>query len=173
MLCGVSGCKAQINLGNSAIHFANFHQNLECDKCKKVYVGVENFNTHTSVECISVVKITVANKEKKIPKKSQTKNEKILKWLLQLSEAKLDPSSTYFSLEVSTTREKCKTKVRYRSTEEAILALIRMEKRKAGIIQQLPYRCDSCKGVHNTHLIQRRILQDLITKYERLTSKSK
>jgi hypothetical protein len=168
MRCGISGCPQEVSFNDSAVHYAQFHQKFTCDVCEEIFFGVKSFTVHPSIKCIRVVKQSDAIETRKASKKSRTRNGKILDWLLRMSEAELDPSSTFSSLDASTTPEACKKKVRYKSTEEAILALIRMEKGKRGLVEQLPYRCNHCKGVHNTHLISRRRLNDLILKYREL-----
>jgi hypothetical protein len=83
-----------------------------------------------------------------------------------MDKAEFDPESTFFSLNVWSNSETCSKKVRYKGTSEAILALIRIEKRVGSLVKQLPYRCPNCRGVHNTHLISRSELARLILKYK-------
>ena len=165
MRCGISGCLQEVSFDDSAVHYAQFHQKFTCDVCREIFIGVKNFSNHPSINCIPVAKINQVKDSKKTSKKSQTRNEKILDWLERMGEAELDPASTFSSLDVSTTPESCKKKVKFNSTDDAIFALIDMEKRSRRLIAQLPYRCNHCRGVHNTHLISRRRLNDLILKY--------
>ena len=90
----------------------------------------------------------------------------IQKWVARMAEAEFDPASTFSSLDVWSDSGTCSKKIRYEGTSEAILALIRIEKRKGNLVKQIPYRCKNCRGVHNTHLISRAALAKLISKYE-------
>lgn len=166
MRCGISGCLQELSFQDSTIHYAQYHQNFTCDNCKKTFLGLKNFTNHPSVECIQLLPKNNLLVSTKKSKKSLNRNEKILEWLQKLSQAKLDPAATFASLKVENyDREYCKKKVRYKNTDEAILALMRMEKSLKEPILQMPYRCP-CKSFHNTHLISRRALSELITKYE-------
>ena len=173
MRCGISGCSQELSFQDTTIHYAQYHQKFECDRCKKTFLGLKNFTIHPSVECIQIMPkndLPVSNKKSK---KALNRNEKILEWLQKLSQAKLDPAVTFASLEVQNyDRDYCKRKVRYENTDDAILALMRREKRLREPVLQMPYRCP-CKRVHNTHLISRRALEELITKYERRNQKGR
>jgi hypothetical protein len=166
MRCGISGCSYELSLQDTTIHYAQYHQKFTCDNCKKTFIGLKSFTHHPSVECIQVLNKSNLVVSTKKSKKPLNKNEKILEWLKKLSQAKLDPSATFASLNITDyDQEYCKKKVRYKNTDDAILALMKMEKSLKEPILQMPYRCP-CKSVHNTHLISRRALSELITKYE-------
>lgn len=84
-----------------------------------------------------------------------------------MANADFDPANTFASLDVPSYSTICSPKVRYEGTSEAILALIRIEKRQGNLVKQMPYRCKKCKGVHNTHLISREALAKLVVKYQK------
>jgi hypothetical protein len=166
MRCGISGCKDEVSFESSTAHYAQFHQRFSCSKCREAFIGTEALANHDSSACIPKGNPSKVIEAKRKVSKPSKRTSMILDWLERMSKAELDPASTYSSLDVSTTSEVCKKKVRYQNTDDAILALIRMEKSMGGLIEQLPYRCNHCRGVHNTHLISLRRLSDLISKYE-------
>jgi len=61
--------------------------------------------------------------------------------------------------------------MRFSGSTPAILYLMKLEKRKGVSVKQLPYKCKSCRGFHNSHLISRKLLQNLIDKYNSLSQK--
>ena len=83
-------------------------------------------------------------------------------WVTRMATAEFDPAIPFSSIDVVSDPEKCSEKVRFKGTSEAILFLIRKERREGKLIKQLPYRCDLCKGFHNTHLIDRSTLNKLV-----------
>jgi hypothetical protein len=93
-------------------------------------------------------------------------------WVMRMAQTEFDPSSTISSIDVPQA-ESCSAKDRFEGTSEAILALIRIEKRDGRLIKQLPYYCKNCKGVHNSHLISRQTLSKLVLKYQPRTEKRK
>lgn len=94
-------------------------------------------------------------------------------WVTRMATAEFDPAITFSSIDVVSDPEKCSAKVRFKGTSEAILFLIRKERREGKLIKQLPYPCDLCKGFHNTHLIERSTLNKLVLKYQPRTKKRK
>jgi hypothetical protein len=177
MKCAILGCGMEYSQEKNPNHYLNHHQKFQCEKCKDYFMGNQQLSKHMVAGCQRPQSKKEIQAKKVVKKRAssspQLGTKSILAWLVKMSEARLDPTSTFSSLEVWTTPEKCKTKVRFRNTDEAILFLARLEKKSGEHILQLPYRCDHCKGIHNTHLISRRALNDLISKYEKRTKKKK
>ena len=91
----------------------------------------------------------------------------IYEWLVQMSVAPFDPDSTFPRLIIKSDTETCKNKYVYIDEKDAILALIKLGKRKGELIKQLPYKCNVCRKFHNTHLISRETIQKLLRNYKR------
>lgn len=86
-------------------------------------------------------------------------------WLSEFTRAKLSQDEVVTWLNVKTDVETCKTKKRYGSEKDAILALIRLGKKNGEVIKQLPYKCNVCREYHNSHLLSRETIENLQRKY--------
>jgi HEAT repeat protein len=89
----------------------------------------------------------------------------IKEWLLEFTRAKLSQDEVVTWLNVKTDIETCKTKKRYGSEKDAILALIRLGKKNGEVLKQLPYKCNVCREYHNSHLLSRETIDSLQRKY--------
>lgn len=105
------------------------------------------------------------NVDERIGLGTEAEAREIREWLQEFTIDKLDREEVVNWSTAQTDIDTCKGKKKYGSEIDAILAVVRLGKKKGEVIKQLPYKCNVCREFHNSHLLSWESIDKLRRKY--------